>query len=146
MARPPASVIAPTVSAPVVSLMSATVTQAPAAASIWAMARPMPLPAPVTTALRPSRRNAANGSTATTSARGCVGTERQVSHEVVAAQLPKVEPFGPRQGVVGQVPLLDQHLVHASLGAGEGAGGTPQQTFDEIVGLLVELVHWQRIV
>src|SRR5690606_24927723 len=56
-ARPPAASMSATVAAPLVALMSPTTTAAPARARVWATARPMPLPPPVTTATRPSSRN-----------------------------------------------------------------------------------------
>lgn len=49
-ARPPACVIAATVPWPPASFKSATTTAAPSRANNSAIARPMPLPAPVTTA------------------------------------------------------------------------------------------------
>ncbi|SHU02787.1 Uncharacterised protein [Mycobacteroides abscessus subsp. abscessus] len=50
MALPPFALISPTVSLPVVSLMSETITIDPLRAKRCAVARPIPLPAPVTTA------------------------------------------------------------------------------------------------
>ncbi len=53
IAVPPASWIMPTVSLPPASSMSATTTDAPSAANASAVARPIPEPAPVTTATFP---------------------------------------------------------------------------------------------
>ena len=57
VARPPESVIAATVSWALSVFRSAHTTIAPASASREADARPMPRPAPVTTATRPDRSN-----------------------------------------------------------------------------------------
>ena len=55
-ASPPASAIMSAVSWPVSGLISPIATRAPMSAMPIAIARPMPLPAPVTTATRPSMR------------------------------------------------------------------------------------------
>ena len=55
-ARPPAASISATTSLPRVSLRPATTTWAPSAANATAIARPMLLVAPVTSAVLPARR------------------------------------------------------------------------------------------
>ena len=53
-ARPPAASISATVSSSGSGRRPATTTDAPSRANSWAMARPIPLPPPVTSATRPS--------------------------------------------------------------------------------------------
>jgi hypothetical protein len=60
VACPPASAMAATVPAAALASMSPTTAVAPSVASRVAMARPIPAPAPVTTATIPSKRRAMN--------------------------------------------------------------------------------------